>query len=104
MMTCGLIINELATNALKYAFPDRPSGEIGIGFTVLPSQQYSLTFWDTGVGFSENFNLQTTQSLGLRIVKALVRQLGGTLDVDHSQGCRYQITFSGTKSPPDIVA
>jgi two-component sensor histidine kinase len=91
---CGLIINELVSNSLKYAFPKRKQGEIRIIFEQINSQQFHLSVSDNGVGLPPNFNLETTETLGVRLVRMLTRQLKGVLEVDREQGTTWKITFS----------
>jgi len=93
---CGLIINELISNSLKYAFPEGQPGEIIIRLKSVasaPTVQIMLTVEDTGVGIPERVDWETTKSLGLRIVRNLVTQLHGTLTVDCRQGTQFQICF-----------
>jgi two-component sensor histidine kinase len=90
---CGLIINELVSNALKHAFPgDRP-GVISIIFRLTASQEYSLNVADNGVGLPDNFDIQTSHSLGLQLVQALTRQLEGQLEFHRDHGSSIQILF-----------
>jgi PAS domain S-box-containing protein len=91
---CGLIINELVSNSLKYAFPNGKQGEIRIIFEQINAQQFHLSVSDNGVGLPPNFNLETTETLGVRLVRMLTRQLKGVLEVDREQGTRLKITFS----------
>jgi two-component sensor histidine kinase len=91
---CGLIINELFANAIKYAFPQNRSGTILVQFTPDPAHGYRLVVADTGIGLPESVDPQTTKSLGLRLVHALTRQLRGTLELDRSNGTRFTITFA----------
>lgn len=91
---CGLIINELFANAIKYAFPQNRSGTILVQFTPDLAHGYRLTVADNGVGLPESVEPQTTKSLGLRLVHALTRQLRGTLELDRDSGTRFTITFA----------
>jgi two-component sensor histidine kinase len=90
---CGLIINELVSNALKYAFPNDRSGEIKILFSQSDIQQYRLTVADSGIGIPENLNFQQSPSLGLQLVCALARKLRGTIELDRTNGTAFSITF-----------
>lgn len=96
---CGLIINELISNALKYAFPISQQGEIKISLASVPAplessqNQVMLMIQDNGVGLPPDVDWQTSRTLGLRIVRMLVEQLGGTLALDRDCGTRFQITF-----------
>ena len=95
---CGQIINELITNALKYAFPERTHGEISVSFTK-SANIYTLIIKDNGIGLPEGFDHTKTNTLGLQLVEALTRQLRGTLqfqsDVATRQGTEVIITFKG---------
>jgi PAS domain S-box-containing protein len=91
---CGLIINELVSNALKHAFPDNGRGKISVG---LHSQDdwLVLAVSDTGVGLPDGLDYQVAQSLGLQLVDALVRQIDGTIEVDSGkEGTTFRITFA----------
>jgi PAS domain S-box-containing protein len=94
---CALIINELITNAYKYAFKGRDEGTINIGFHKNADGDYKLTVADDGVGLPEDFALTNTaqHGLGLSLVKTLSRQLKGELDFKSENGARFIITFSG---------
>jgi two-component sensor histidine kinase len=94
VLPCGLIINELVTNALKHAFPDGSAGEIGIRFAANDIGQCVLTIWDTGVGLPEGLEIsRRTSSLGLRLVNVLTGQLQGSLEVTPQPGSTFKITF-----------
>ncbi len=90
---CGLILNELASNALKHAFPDGRMGEIRIGLSENDVRQVTLTVGDDGVGLPEGLDLYETDSLGLQLVVTLVNQLGGTIVLDSSEGTEFSVTF-----------
>lgn len=90
---CGLIINELVSNALKYAFPHHQPGEIHVKLCQV-QRELVLTIQDNGVGLPGTLNWEDTQSLGLSLVQALATdQLDGTLEVEHSQGTKFCIRF-----------
>lgn len=93
---CGLIINELVSNALKHAFTDGRTGAIQIAFASDSNNvtDYTLTIQDNGVGLPQQLDVCDTESLGLQIVWGLVEQLEGRLDVDRSMGTTFKITFS----------
>jgi PAS domain S-box-containing protein len=94
VIPCGLIVNELVSNALKYAFPNQMDGEITISFLVLASTQYQLAVRDNGIGLPEEFDFRNTTSLGLQLVCALTQQLQGTIEVDTHQGTAFYVTFN----------
>ncbi|WP_444550895.1 histidine kinase dimerization/phosphoacceptor domain -containing protein [Candidatus Magnetomonas plexicatena] len=89
---CGLIINELVTNALKYAFP-RGKGEIVIDFYIDSNNMYVLKIGDNGVGIPKEIDIANTDSFGLRLVQDLVEQQSGKLSVATSSGTMYNMSF-----------
>jgi len=98
---CGLIINELVSNSLKYAFsPDR-SGEIRIVLRLMNENEVELTVSDDGIGVPEGLDFRNNDSLGLHLVKILVeRQLNGKIELDRTKGTKFHIRFEVT---PDKV-
>ena len=91
---CGLILNELLSNSLKYGFPNSSRGNINIKFCQLgESGEFSLSCQDDGVGVPEGFDWKNAASLGLKIVQVLSRQLKGKLSLDRSTGTRFDLTF-----------
>ena len=94
MIPCALIVCELVSNSLKYAFPDRNEGEIRISFHQLENGTHLLVISDNGIGLPESFNFKTTRSLGVQLVHDLVaRKLKGSIAVDRSHGAEFKITF-----------
>ncbi len=94
---CGLIINELISNSLKYAFPQERNGLIEIKLSSDTDQRFTLTVKDNGIGFSKDLNPQKPTTLGLQLVKALTQQLEGDMALDESQGIEFKIKFSELK-------
>ena len=92
-MPCGLLLNELVSNALKHAFPDGRDGYVRVTLDAGPNGQYTLIIADNGVGMSREADIAHTSSLGLQLVETLVRQLGGQLAVDLTAGTAFRITF-----------
>jgi two-component sensor histidine kinase/PAS domain-containing protein len=90
---CGLIINELVTNSLKYAFPDGRSGTITISMS-RGGGKYALTVADDGAGLPPGLDFRDTPSLGLQLVNTLASQLEGTIELDTARGTRFKITFA----------
>lgn len=90
---CGLIINELVSNALKYAFPNERGGEVEIRLEVTPDQNAVLSVRDDGVGLPHELDYQNTTTLGLQLVNTLTRQLKGTIGLDRDRGTTFSITF-----------
>ena len=93
---CGLIINELVSNALKYAFPPNFQNERDINVSLQKDNhgQIQLDVEDTGIGFPENFNYREADSLGLHLVVLLVeKQLEGTITLKPGKGTHFHILF-----------
>ena len=88
---CGLIVNELMSNSLKYAFPGDGSGEIRISFHEVPENKVEFTFSDNGIGIPEDYNEK--KSLGLRLVRRMAAQLDGKLEINSAGGSEFKITF-----------
>jgi len=90
---CGLIINELVTNSLKYAFPDGRKGELKITVHEIDNE-IELVISDNGIGIPENIDFRNTESLGLKLVSILAeRQLRGNLNLDRKTGTEFRIRF-----------
>lgn len=89
---CGLLINELITNALKYAFPEARKGEITIEARQTENG-VRLIFADNGIGLPNGVDFHTTETLGLRLVQMLVKQLDGSIELSSESGTRYMIQF-----------
>ncbi|VVB96970.1 Methyl sulfide methyltransferase-associated sensor [uncultured archaeon] len=95
---CGLIINELITNSLKYAFPDGRIGEISVSLHPFNKNMFELVVSDNGVGFPSDVDFRKTESLGLRLVTILAEnQLHGQIDLERAGGTRFRIKFKGGK-------
>jgi PAS domain S-box-containing protein len=91
---CGLIINELVSNSLKYAFPNGNKGEINIQLYSDNDNHVIMNIDDNGVGIPEDIDFQKTKTLGLQLVNILTRQLKGTIKLDHEEGTRFEIVFA----------
>ncbi|MBA4405678.1 hypothetical protein C0389_00215 [bacterium] len=97
-MPCGLIINELLTNSLKYAFPNQTTYNPEILISVKQiEEQIIIVVSDNGIGLPKDFNIEDEQkTLGLKLVKMLTNQLDGMIKVDRHNGTNFQITFNKT--------
>jgi len=97
---CGLIINELVSNALKYAFPDGRKGQITISLRMLEDgHMVELTVADDGIGMPEGFSLQESPSLGLQLVFTLVQdQLQGEMEMIRYPGTCFRVRFREAKA------
>jgi len=90
---CGLILNELITNALKHAFPAGRRGTIRVHLERLDSGRLRLSVADDGVGLPEGFNMLGQKSLGLRLIGTLAKQLDAKLTCSGSAGASFELTF-----------
>jgi PAS domain S-box-containing protein len=90
---CGLILNELLSNALKYAFPDGQTGEVHIALRQACPDICVLTVRDTGVGFPEDIDFRHTHSLGWQLICVLTEQLGGNLTLERNNGTSVTVSF-----------
>jgi PAS domain S-box-containing protein len=88
----GLIVNELVSNSLKYAFPDNREGEINVSLK-LKDGKYILIIGDNGVGIPRSTDFRNTASLGLQLVNNLTDQINGKIELDRSHGTEFKITF-----------
>ena len=92
----GLIINELITNSLKYAFPQGRKGTIKIAFKSIDPNMLQLSISDDGIGIQKDLDIRNTKSLGLHLVTALAEnQLHGELILNRNRGTEFQINFKG---------
>ena len=117
-VSLGILINELFTNSIKYAFPAGAGGEINISLAREKSaeeanenkasgkilseslakireenENYKLIFEDNGRGFPEGFDFRNSETLGLQLVNALVDQIDGSLDLEKGKGTKFIIKF-----------
>ncbi len=100
---CGLIINELVSNSLKYAFPQGREGKISIDLRPFNEDELELTVRDDGVGISEDLDIEKTDTMGLTLVKVLAgHQLNGKIDLDRTEGTQFNIKFKRTAHKPRI--
>jgi two-component sensor histidine kinase len=90
ILPLGLIVNEMAINAIKHAFKDSNEGIIEISLEKI-QDDYRLTFKDNGVGISEE--RPSELSTGLKMIKSLVLQLKGTSDIINNQGTQFTLLF-----------
>jgi PAS domain S-box-containing protein len=92
---CGLIVNELITNCLKYAFPENRKGTINVTFKKLEEYLYKLIVKDDGVGINKNIDLDKIDTLGLQLVKILAKQIEGNVTLERDKGTTVTVTFRG---------
>ena len=91
---CGLILNELLTNSLKYAFPEGKTGQISVDLTSTPDKHIRLSVSDNGIGLPKDFDAAQSNSLGLKITHILTRQLRGELTRRPGPGTHFTLAFT----------
>jgi two-component sensor histidine kinase len=90
---CGLIINELVSNSLKYAFPDDRKGEIRVAIRLNDKGRAEVKVSDNGVGIPEELDFRNTNSMGLNLINALTGQLQGEIELNRKNGTEFMIVF-----------
>ncbi len=95
-LPCGLIVTELVSNALKYAFGEQIDGIIYVSISKEMDGEFSMIVWDNGVGIPDDFDISRSQSLGMRLVTMLADQLNGKVSFSGHQGTRWEIKFRET--------
>ncbi len=90
---CGLIINELVTNAFKHAFSGRRDGKICIRLQPLDDNRLELEVSDNGTRLPPNLDIRETSSVGFQLVDILAQQLKASLTVGRNQGTQFKIIF-----------
>ena len=91
---CGLLVNELLSNALKHGFPEGRTGEVWLRLHPAgDGPQLRLEVLDTGVGLPDDFEARSANSLGLQLVRDLARQLHGALEILPGPGARFALVF-----------
>ena len=88
---CSLIVNELMTNSIRYAFPEKEQGNLFLKFRA--GEEVDLIVGDDGVGLPEGFNWRESTSLGLQLVVSLVKQIDGTIEKEEGKGTVFHIRF-----------
>ena len=89
----GMIINELVSNSLKYAFPPDRAGRIRLELGRATNGFYFLTIADDGVGLPPDFDFTSTGTLGMQLVRMLTQQIGGTIEISKIGGTEFRISF-----------
>lgn len=92
-LPCGLIVTEILSNALKYAFPGGKAGEVQIELRREPSGKLQLAIADNGTGLPAGCDWETSQTLGLRLVRTLARQIDANMQVTSGNGTAFSIAF-----------
>jgi PAS domain S-box-containing protein len=92
-VTCGLIVNEMVSNACKHAFPAGQHGVVSVELFLEGEALACVRVADTGVGLPEDINLESRETLGLQLISGLARQLGGVLTLHRKGGTCFEIRF-----------
>lgn len=90
---CGLVLNELVSNALKHAFPDNKKGAVRVKLFTGKQKKNKLIVSDNGIGLPPDVNFREPETLGLQLVNDLVRQVDGTIRLERTSGTAIHITF-----------
>jgi two-component sensor histidine kinase len=94
-ISCGLIVNELVSNSLKHAFPDRRKGQVQVTLRSAGADVV-LEVADNGVGFPANLDFRSPSTLGLKLVAIFTEQVGGTMDLarEREGETRFSLRFT----------
>ena len=90
---CGLIVNEMVSNALKHAFPEPRRGEVTVSFHRRPDETLRLSVQDNGQGLPPDFDIRRFETLGMQIIMTLVSQIDGRLDIGRGPGASFSVEF-----------
>ena len=99
---CGLMINELVSNSLKYAFVDDRLGILEVRMSET-ADGYRLSVRDEGVGFPADIDFRKSPSLGLQLINTLTHQLGGNIDMKNEEGTEFIIEFPALRGNGEIT-
>ncbi|MGE5804690.1 MAG: sensor histidine kinase, partial [Ignavibacteria bacterium] len=99
-ISLGLILNELVSNSLKYAFNGRKEGEISIILLYKKRNNLELIVRDDGIGFPKDFVIANSEGMGLELVESLVQQHNGSLNIIKDGKTEFQISIEMEKEKP----
>lgn len=91
---CGLLVNELISNALEHGFPEQRKGNIWITLRQDSNRKIVLKIEDDGIGFPEDLDFRETESLGMQLVCTLIEQLEGEIEMKRDRGTCFELIFS----------
>ncbi len=104
-LPCGLIVNELVTNALKHGFPNGGPGLVNVSLDARSDCQFTLAVSDNGIGFPSGKDFKTIHSMGMRLIRDLTSQLDGTIDLTTDGSTCFTVAIpllpESTGTPPD---
>ena len=90
---CGMIMMELMTNILKYAFPNKRKGRVTISVSIDEENQCTMSVHDNGIGFPD-LNLLAGESIGMQLISSLAEQLNGKINMTNEDGAKFELVFS----------
>jgi two-component sensor histidine kinase len=100
---CGLIINELVSNSLKYAFPKGKEGQISVNLRPVSENEFELMVSDDGIGTPKELDIRNVDTMGLSLVRTISEhQLDGKIDLDRTGGTQFNIKFKRAAYKPRI--
>ena len=94
---CGLLIDEMVANSMKYAFPNRKTGKINIELHSDNNNKFTLIVSDNGVGIPEAVDIEKSDTFGMQLIKYLTKQLNSTIELDRKHGTKYTLQFNELK-------
>jgi two-component sensor histidine kinase len=100
-VTLGLLVNELVSNSLKYAFRGKDEGELKITFINNNENNQVLEISDNGIGLSSNIDIINSNTLGFLLIKSFVEQLHGNIEIILNNGILFRIAFIPSLSSKD---
>ncbi len=92
-MSCGLIINELVSNSLKHAFPKNYNGKIDVTLKKTINNRILLEVYDNGIGFPNDVDFKTSDTLGLKLISTITKQMDGKISIKKNNGTHVVITW-----------
>jgi PAS domain S-box-containing protein len=101
---CGLILNELITNALKHGFPNGRRGTVRVALGKMGEGKLQLSVTDDGVGIPAGLDIRQTKSLGMHLVHTLAEQLGAEVEIAREQGTSVRFTFAGETAVEPVLS
>ena len=95
---CGLIINELISNSLKYAFPHQEEGVISVKMNFDDeTENYEMIVSDDGIGLPPDFDFHNSSTFGIELVHILTQQLHGKIEINNNNGTSIRFLFKNRK-------
>jgi len=91
---CGLLLNEIVTNALKHAFPENRKGNLRIIMSSLEDNNCEIIVKDDGIGIPDNLNLEKSKTYGLKLINLLTKQIDRTLEIISEKGTEFRIRLN----------